>query len=176
MNQPSSEQRPLRFETWDDGVAELHSLIADGYRRSGNWTLAAVADHCRIWLEAAFERPVEMSKLMAIPMAVVGPIVRRTIGPKMLTKILDRNAMSAGLATVPATVRDDAEQYDAAEDAAAVECLTQTIERFKRHDGEILPSPLFGEMDRDSADHMHRIHLAHHLGFLIPNTVSRTPI
>ncbi len=73
--------------------------------------------------------------------------------------------MNDGAPTVPQTVY---ESNDRAGDEQAVAQLTETIERFRQFDGEIVASPIFGPMDKQTAEQLQWVHFAHHLSWLSP--------
>lgn len=155
--------RILHFASLNDAVEESRKLLASGYRATGQWDLAACLEHCNTWLASSFEKPIA-TPLMMRP---IFWIMRQTAGPKMLKKIIAQNSMAPGVPTAKETVFLGAATHNQA-DAAAVEKIRQTIERFENHDGKFLTSPVFGKLDRVKAEHLHRVHLAHHLGYLVP--------
>jgi hypothetical protein len=55
------------------------------------------------------------------------------------------------------------------QDELAVDAFKQTIARFRDYDGEMQPSPLFGQLDRSAAERLQLAHCAHHLSHLMPN-------
>ena len=93
-------------------------------------------------------------------------VMRRTIGPRKMRKVLAAGSVSAGVPTAPGTV--PAPAANAAAEAAAVDRLRTAARRFLDHPGEYPPSPVFGPMTRDQCRGLHAIHCAHHLGFLEP--------
>ena len=52
---------------------------------------------------------------------------------------------------------------------AALESLLETIERFESFAGPIHASPLYGAMDRETAERLQWVHFGHHLGFFEPS-------
>lgn len=156
--------RTLRFPSLSDAVTESEHLLAVGYRQTGQWTLADCLAHCEIWLASTFRSPIA-TPLVSKPIFWV---LRNTIGPGMLRKVIEQDAMDPGLPTAKSTTTSSASVSREA-DAAAIEKIRDTIDQFERHDGPFLTSAVFGPMDRQKADALHRIHLAHHLGYLIPN-------
>lgn len=72
--------------------------------------------------------------------------------------------MSRGTPTLPQTVKSSGD----ATDAEAIAGLEAAVRQFADHQGEYLPSPVFGKMSREEARQLHLIHAAHHFGFLIP--------
>ena len=89
--------------------------------------------------------------------------IKVTIGGAAKRKILETGKMTPGSQTIRETV-----PHAGGDEAAAVTRLKEMVERFKRHSGDLHPSPLFGRMDKSEWTRMQRIHCAHHLSFLIP--------
>ena len=154
--------RRLDFSTVADAPAEADGLRAGGYEKLGNWDLSQVADHCAQWVEYEFTGYP--------PAGVAAPafwVMRKTVGPGMLRKILESGTMKAGVPTAPQTVPPP--DRDAAAEAAAVVRLRSAADRLAAHDGPVPDSPIFGPMTADQAKRLHAIHCAHHLGFLKPS-------
>lgn len=160
--------RSLKFDSLEDAVAEAERLLASGYEARGKWSLAQACGHCSQWLQFGIDGKYPVP-LFLKPVFFV---VSRISGQKMLRKIIDEGRMSAGMPTAPATVPLESKignaQRPAPEDVAAVKELREVVERFNRHSGPIARSPVFGEMDKTTAQQLHRVHMAHHLGFLVP--------
>ena len=155
--------RPLSFASVADAPAEADRLRAAGYARRGNWDLRQIAEHCAEWIE------LELSGDYRAP-AVMKPVffvMRKTVGPGMLRKILAAGTMKAGTPTDPKTVPPPG-PHDAAAEAAAVDRLRAAADRLAAHDGPVPDSPIFGPMTAEQAKRLHAIHCAHHLGFLEP--------
>lgn len=53
-------------------------------------------------------------------------------------------------------------------DPQAVGELKNAVHRLLNHKGPWKPSPLVGLLDQETLIKLHRIHTAHHLGFLVP--------
>lgn len=159
MPQPS--RRLLRFNHLDDAVREAEALLSTGYDRAGNWDLAQTCGHLAEWMRF----PIEGFPRAPLPVRAILWIVGITFARRKLRKTLDANEMPAGGPTFRETIPPPG-----GNDADAVERLRQMVERFKNHDGPLHPSPLFGDLDRETATRMQRLHCAHHLGFLVPRS------
>ena len=175
MSKSPGPVRPLRFEHLSDAVTEAVYLDDVGYRQTGNWDLAGILRHCDRWLVATFEELVP-TPWYTKPMLAV---LRRTVGPKLLQRTIKEGLMPPGQPTVASTVPQASQAHDEQEFSSnrhqtlareAIESLRGTIERFEAHQGPMNVSPLLGPMTRQQADALHRIHLAHHLGYLVPAT------
>ncbi|WP_439626960.1 DUF1569 domain-containing protein [Gemmata sp.] len=146
----------LSFASLDEVVADAENLLARGYDRAGNWDLAQVAGHLANWLSY----PVEGFPKVPLLLQPVVWLVRTTAGKRMRDGVL-ANGFVPGTRTVPETV-----PAAGGDPAAAVARLRQAAERLKAHTGPIVPSPLFGPMDKDTAVRLQLRHCEHHLGFL----------
>ncbi|MGC1273723.1 MAG: DUF1569 domain-containing protein [Planctomycetaceae bacterium] len=152
-------RRPLQFHDLDDAVRDAESLLASGYDRAGNWDLAQTCGHLAEWMRF----PLEGFPRGPLPVRMILWFVGITFARRKLRKTLASNAMPAGGPTLRETVPPPG-----GDEAAAVGRLRQTVERFKAYDGPLHPSPLFGDLDRETASRMQLLHCAHHLGFLVP--------
>lgn len=154
-----SERRRLSFRDLDEVVRDAEALLAGGYRRVGRWDLSQVCGHLADWLTY----PVDGFPTPPLALRPLMFLMRNTIAPRMLRKTLAKGEMPAGAPTLPASV-----PAPGGDESEAVARLRRAVERFRAHEGEYLPSPLFGPVSRDEANRIHLIHCAHHLGFLIP--------
>ncbi len=127
-----------------------------------------MAKHLNDWVRF----PVVGFPSPRLPMRVAEAAMRNTIGPSLFRKILKAGSMPAGNPTLRSKVyRSSANSLHAmnsASDAAAVAELVNSIEQFRNHQSAIYPSPLFGAMNKSSAERLQWIHMAHHLSFLVP--------
>ncbi len=157
-------RRALEFDNWDAVEADLQQLL-EGYTQHGKWNLEQTSRHLNDWIRF----PIDGFDPAPIPMRWLLGLVRITAGKRMLAKILREGRMSNGVPTAPATV------YAAGETPhtdAAVQELLQTIARFRQHDGPIHASPVFGEMDKATAEQLQLVHFAHHLSWLTPTATA----
>lgn len=155
-----SNQAPLRFETFDDVVHYAEDLMKSGYTKNGKWNLAQICEHLADWMTF----PMEGFPKAPLPIQWMLAILRVTIGKAKLKDALESGVMKKGAPTMPGTVH-----ANAADDRASLKRLAETIEKFKRFSGEIIPSPLFGPMDKETATKLQLVHCAHHLSFLKKN-------
>ena len=153
-----TERRKLTFASLDEVVADAEKLLAGAYDRAGNWDLAQVAGHLANWLSY----PVEGFPRVPLLLRPVAWLVRTTAGNRMRDNIL-ANGFTPGTRTVPETVPPAG-----GDPAEAVAKLKRAAEQLKAHAGPIVPSPLFGPMDKDTAVRLQLRHCEHHLSFLVP--------
>lgn len=152
-------RRDLRFDTLDAAVRDAEHLLAAGYVKVGNWSLAQCCGHLTNWLT------YQMDGFPPTPL-VLRPVVwlmRNTMAGPMRRKMTAGDQMPAGMTTIPASVPPAD-----ADDAAAVADFRAAVVRWLAFAGELKPSPLLGSMAKDEWLRVHKIHAAHHLSFLVP--------
>ncbi len=154
------QRREIKFENWDEVLADLNRLATCGYVAAGKWNLEQNAKHLNDWISY----PVLGFPTPPLVMRCIAAILRNTIGPRKFKQMLAEGKMPAGNPTFASTIYRSTDS-----DTQAVEQLKESIERFKCHQGEMHPSPIFGPMDKRSAEQLQLIHFAHHLSFLLPN-------
>jgi len=159
MAKPAAEKRQLQFEDLDAIMTEVRSLHEAGYTSHGNWTLAQTCGHLSDWLRF----PIDGYPEQPIIMRIIIWMMRITIGNKFKRKVLTEGFQN-GSPTMPETVPAP----DAQPDQQAIDQLQETIDRVQAHQGDILPSPLFGSWDRETMLKIKLCHAEHHLGFLEP--------
>lgn len=158
-------RRDLRFDRLEQVVDDARFLLAHGYRQTGKWNLGQICQHLSDWMSFPVHGFPPSSPL-------IGGILwmmKVSIGKSQLKKILAANAMRSGQPTMPSTVPavvppEQVHQHD----RESVERLAETVRQFLDYQGPIHPSPLFGEMDHQTCEHLQRVHCAHHLAFLRP--------
>lgn len=157
MTNPS--RRSLSFNDLDDAVREVESLQASGYDCAGNWNLAQTCGHLAEWMRFPLDGFPRSPFPVRVGLWVMGVMFAR----RKLRKTLAANSMRAGGPTLRETIPPPDE-----DEAEAVERLRETVQRFKSHRGPFQSSPLFGDLDRETAMRLQILHCAHHLSFLVP--------
>src|SRR5271166_1094279 len=101
-------RRPLALDSLTDVMPEVDRLLA-GYDRGGNWSLGQVCQHLNRMLQHSIEGwPVKAPWL-----------VRRTVGPLVVRRVLSRGQMPEGVKTsrklglTPGTGLDDRAEAEA---------------------------------------------------------------
>jgi hypothetical protein len=155
----SAARRQLRFDSLDDAVRDAEHLLAVGYDRAGNWSLAQCCGHLANW----FRYQTDGFPRAPLAMRPVFWLIRNTVGPAMAKRMLAGGKMRDGMPTIPQSVVPPG-----GDDAAAVAEFREVVRRWQEHPGPLHPSPLFGGNDKDNWRKGHLIHCAHHLSFLIP--------
>ncbi len=154
-------RRELRFENWEAVRQDIQALRA-GYTQHGHWDLEQTAKHLRDWLTFPLDGFPPAPWLVRLMMGAM----RNTIGKPMLRQMIASEKMKDGLPTAPQTVYSSSDQNDAGQTAAGE--LLEAVDRFEQHQGNIVPSPLYGAMDKATAEQLQFVHLAHHLSWLTP--------
>ena len=157
------KQRQLRFATLDEAVRDAENLLAKGYEQAGNWDLTKCCHH----LAVLMDYPIEGFPKFAFPLNVGCWLLKHTIAPSRLRKILESGVWPAGIPTDKRTVPSAG-----GNDAGAVAMLKQSVERLLAHKGSLEPSPLVGRLDKETLLKLHCIHTAHHLSFLVPKNAN----
>jgi len=159
MGKAAPVKRSLKFENTEAMLGEAKSLLETGYQSHGNWTLGQTCGHIANWMQYpldGFPRP-------PIPLRLILWAVKHTFGPGMKRKIL-AEGFSGGSPTAPQAVP----AADQISDQQGFEKLQQAVDRLTAYDGPILPSPLFGPMDKSTLLKITLLHAEHHLGYLEP--------
>ncbi len=150
----TAQRRTLNFASLDDVMPEVERLMA-GHVTVGKWTLGEICDHLATTMNRAldgFPKPMPW-------------IVRRTIGPFFLKKILSDGAMATGI-KVPELLMPkpgtDAHQ--------SAEALRTAIQRLKNAPDPPPENAFFGFMSKDQMLRLQTIHTAHHLSFAVPTS------
>ncbi len=159
-------RRPLRFATLDEAVRDAEHLLANGYERAGNWDLTQCCHH----LAVLMDYPIDGFPRFPFPLNVGSSLLKHTVAPGRLKKMLESGVWPDGIPTDKRTVPNTG-----GKDAEAVARLKQAVERLQTHTGSFQPSPLFGTLDKETLVKLHRIHTAHHLGFLLPRNAAARP-
>ena len=145
-------RRLLSFERLSDAVAEAERLQSVGYQQAGRWDLSQILRHCSSLMAGSLDGfPIQTPKL-------VQWLGRTLILPGMLR----RRGLKPNGRTLPFLVHPtgDAEE--------AIQEFRHLTRRLEEETGPMHPVPLCGPLSRDLWIEIHRIHTAHHLGFLIP--------
>ncbi len=155
------ERRDLQFESWA-GVLDDLTALESGYERVGKWGLDQTVRHLNDWLTY----PMDGFRTTPFFLRFIFGVIRNTVGPRMLRRILDEGKMKDGMPTVSDTVY----QSDESALSTSLESLRGNIARFQNQSGTVHPSTIFGEMNKATAEHVQFVHFAHHLSWLVPTS------
>ena len=144
-----AERRELTFARLDDVMPEVERLLA-GHEAVGGWSLGQTCRHLvvsiNLMLGAGRQAP-----LQPVPEAVRKRFFRRDRFPDGVESPLPSLLPPPGL-----------------DDRKEAEALGNAIGRFTASVGPFAAHPLLGEMTKDEWTRFHCMHVAHHLGFLVP--------
>jgi len=151
----SPAKRTLRFDSFDDILAEAHKIAAPGGAQAGEWTAAQNIAHVGI----AIHNSVKGFPKFKIPLffKVMGPL----IGPRMLKK-----GLPTGIPIAPELQQSVIPPVDITPDQALSQ-LTEAIELAKA-DGMPARHPAFGNLTSEKWLTFHCRHAELHFGNIIP--------
>jgi hypothetical protein len=145
-------QRSLFFNSLDDALEELSTIERfKAVDTTGLWSYYQILTHLADYLESSMNNFSWMQPLS----------MRRTIGKANFFKLKQAGKMDPGLAN-PSTpkVREEGDEK------AALQRLRRMIEEYKKFVKKHPEHPFYGLLTREDWDFLHRIHMAHHLGFV----------
>src|SRR5262249_54477251 len=125
----------------------------------GKWSLGEMCDHLANTMNRALDGYPK-------PMPWV---VRRTIGPYILKKILKEGRMATGI-QVPKIL----EPKSGTDATVGAETLRAAIERLQKASDPFPENAFFGRITKDETVRLQTIHCAHHLSFAVPTGESTT--
>ena len=161
MNKQAPKSRNLKFSTIEDVFADIQGLIDQGYTASGNWNVSQCCTHLANWMRY----PVDGFPVPPIWLRPIFWVMKVTMGQSMKRKIL-AEGFSGGMPTAPESVP----AADAKTDQQAFDEFKETADRVLSHQGELIPSPLFGPQDIQMLKTVTLLHAEHHLGYFVKNT------
>ena len=158
MAKQEPKKRKLKFKNLDEMMAEVRSLHENGYISNGNWTLGQVCGHLANWMRY----PIDGFPVPPIPLRLMFWVMKHTVAPGMKRKIL-AEGFKGGTPTAPESV--PSQEFS---DLEGIDQLQRIVDRTRSFEGDLLPSPLFGEMDEESHVTVTLLHAEHHLGYMEP--------
>ncbi len=154
MSEDLNHLRELRFGDLLEAKEEARALLERGYTCRGNWTLGQICRHlCLVQDPSIDGYPAWMSLF-----AFLRPAMRRFLLPRLMSGDSPKGIRTSR-AFVPA---------DELDDASEVARFSESVKRFREHQGAHAPHPAFGRMERHALERLHAAHAAHHLRFLLP--------
>jgi hypothetical protein len=153
-------RRKLRFDDWDDVLADAEMLKRCGYDHAsyGTLTLGQITSHLATVLSGAVDG---FPKLAPWPLRVFLRLV-------FLNK-MQRHEPSNLRIKSPNSLAPP----EACEDDVGIAQLRTAIERFRHHQGDYHPHMAFGTLSRQQWKHQQLWHCEHHLSFLQPKSDSQ---
>ena len=159
MAKPEPKKRQLKFHDLDEMMADVRSLKENGYTSHGNWTLGQCCGHLAHWMRY----PMDGYPVAPLPIRMIFWAMKKTVVPGMRRKIL-AEGFKGGMMTAPESVP----QQDETTDQQGIDQLQKVVDRLIAFEGELLPSPLFGEVDKQMQVKVSLLHAELHLGYLEP--------
>ena len=160
MAKAEPKKRKLKYANFDAMMSDVELLMENGYTSHGNWNLSQSARHVGEWMRF----PMDGFPKPPLLIGMIMWVMKITVVPRMKRKIFDEG-FKGGIPTAPETVN----QPDAFSDAEAVEHLQKVADRLAAFEGDLIPSPFFGQMDLEMATKIALLHAEHHFGYLEPN-------
>ncbi len=157
------ERRRLSFKTLEEAVEDAEFLLQSGYFKTGNWDLSQCCRH----LARVMQYPIDGFPDFPLPMRVAMLVLRYSVAPGLLKRML---AAELWPERIP-TDKDSVPKADS-EDLQGIAEFRVAVNRLLTFNGPLYPSPLLGMLDKPTLIRLHRIHSAHHLGFLVPRTAN----
>jgi hypothetical protein len=159
MSKNEPQKRLLKFADFEQLNDDIETLLSTGYQANGNWNLAQTLTHIANWMRY----PLDGFPKPPIFIQPIFWLMKVTVGGRIKRQIL-AEGFKGGMPTAPQSVPTADEKSD----QEAFEFLKQTIDRVNNHNGDLIPSPLFGPMDKATLVTVTLLHAEHHLGYLEP--------
>lgn len=149
-------RRELRFDSFDDVLADAEQVTFQPHHTLGNWTAAENLDHMAIPIEWATD---------GYPAGMSAPLFFKVVGPMLKGRFL-KKGFPAGIEPPPTmagfgTPRENISLED------AMQRLRTAIERFKAN-GTIEKNLLVGRMSKPQWEQFNCRHCELHLSFIVP--------
>ena len=150
---PNPNRPDLRFDSYDQLLADVQSLHTAGWEKAGQWTLAMICDHLARWTNGMLDEglPHVPGPFQWIPRLIIHRMVRKQSYPSIVFP-------------APSTLKP---AIDLSE-SAAIASMTTAINRLQQLAGPVVETHPFGAIAADDFRGMTLLHAAHHLGFLQP--------
>jgi hypothetical protein len=145
-------RRTLTFASLEDIPRDVDRLLA-GHATVGNWTLGQICNHLTTALTGSLD-----GFAGRVPW-----LVRKTVGPLILRRILRRGRFPRGV-RLPKTF----EPQPGCDARAEAEALRAAVKRLAAHAGPVADHPLAEKVSNEVWERFHRIHCAYHLSYALP--------
>lgn len=149
-------RRKLRFESFDDVLADVERLYAGPVRTLGNWSLPQICDHLAAALNGAID---------GLPLR--SPWYLRLIAPLIKRRFLTRPMPSGFKIPNQSAIQQVLVPRDDVDADAALERLRVAVARIQS-ETDRAPNVVFGRLTREEADQFHLRHAEMHLSFAAP--------
>ena len=156
------DRRQLDFHSADDVIADIKMLQSSGYRKTKNWNLSQVCEHLTTTMIGGLD-----GWGFRLPW-----IVRATYMNWEFNRAIKKRKIATGLPTLD---RLKPKQATSAEnepdDQLAIDRCIETCRRTEAYNGTMIENPLLNHVTADQWKDYMWVHAAHHLSFLVPDTV-----
>jgi hypothetical protein len=151
----------LRFDSYDQLLADVQSLHATGWEKAGQWSLAMICDHLTRWTNGMLGEglPHIPGPFQWIARSVIGRMVRKQKYPS-LPFHAPKNLKPAADSSEPTSIAE----------------LTAAIARLQQLTGPNVETHPFGPIPANDVRGMTLLHAAHHLAFLRPRDGAETGV
>ena len=163
MGKATPPARQLDYANLDEMLADVDSLLQNGYESAGNWTLGQATGHVAEWISY----PLEGFPTPPIFMRAIFGVMKMTGTCKRMAKKILENGFKPGMPTAPDTVPEAAFT-----DEEGVAKLHAIVDQVKNFNGQLHKSPLFGDMDMATHIKVSLLHANHHFGYMQPKNDS----
>ncbi len=154
-----NNRRKLRFESYDDLIADATSLASNGYQKLGNWELAQMLDHLTKLHIGSLEGGVPD-----------GPLPFRILAQWLFKSTFLNKGLPAG-ASPPDALVAIVGPSDDVETEEALQRFIESCERLKSNPHRE-KHPFLGNLSREDWDKFHFRHAELHLSFLLPEAAA----
>jgi hypothetical protein len=148
-------RRELRYNSYDDLLADVNELASGETEMVGNWSLAQVCKHLASSLNSCID---------GIPFNA--PLLLRVMGKLFLKKKFLTQAVPAGF-QIPGNAKKQFEPEESADLQEQLPALRKAIERVK-NDKSRVSHPVFGQLSADEWDQFNLRHAEMHMSFIKP--------
>ena len=144
-------RRKIAYRSFDEVMPDVERLQR-GHVTVGTWSLAQVCRHLSTVLRRVVDMPASTPH---DPSQWVGEAKKR--------EVLESGLIPEGLPGPPEIMPGET-----VGEAEEVEGLRAAIAHYKASSGPVIPHRIFGPLTKAEWDQLQRIHLAHHLSFVVP--------
>ena len=146
-------RRIVRYESFDDILADAERLATIPTRTLGNWSVGQIYKHLALATE------VMLDGAPAAPPAIIQFFLRLILKKRMTTRSLSPGFMLPNKAAI--LIPEDTSIDD------GLQMLRAATHRIKQSDCRA-PHPAFGRCSRDEWDAFHCRHCEMHMSFIVP--------
>lgn len=140
----------LKFQSYDEMLADVDRLRSDGYTKAGQWDLAMILDHLGKGMNAPWIPQMKVPWPFSL---VAQAMIRRMVAKRYYPNI----KFPAPKAMQPTPGISIEMAYPA---------FMTTVEKIKNYPQPIMKNTPFGDVPTELWQQLHLLHGAHHLAFL----------